>query len=105
MLRDSQGHLHLGRSKSAKKLFSKNGIGAERYAKSEYGQCLVASVMTLWLQIHSTYSHWPLELIKYVASASPPRVLHFVYGPRDMNVVMFVCSASPCLIIVLSSAS
>ena len=62
--------------------------------------------MILWLQIHSTYSRWPLELIKYVASsASPPRVLHFVYSPRGMNVVMFVCSASPYLIIVLSSAS
>ena len=35
VLRDSQGHLHLGRSKSVKKLFSKNAIGTERYAKSE----------------------------------------------------------------------
>ena len=35
VLRDSQGHLHLGKTKSVKKLFAKNGNGAERYAKSE----------------------------------------------------------------------
>lgn len=34
MVRDDNGCLRLGKVKVTKKLFSKNGVGAERYAKS-----------------------------------------------------------------------
>ena len=36
VVRDASGHLHLGKTKTVKRLFTKNGTGAERYAKSEY---------------------------------------------------------------------
>ena len=83
VLRDSQGHLHLGKSKSVKKLFSKNGVGAERYAKSEYMSFYGCT------HNHPTYSLPPsYHLIKCVVVVSlPPRVLHFVYNSRGMNVV------------------
>ena len=56
VLRDSQGHVHLGRSKSVKKLFSKNGNGAERYAKSEkvYYRALIKLIDSL---THSLSPH------------------------------------------------
>lgn len=36
VVRDIHGHLHLGKTKTVKKLFGKNATGAERYSKSEY---------------------------------------------------------------------
>ena len=35
VVRDIHGHLHLGKTKTVKRLFGKNATGAERYAKSE----------------------------------------------------------------------
>lgn len=35
VVRDARGHLHLGSTKTVKRLFVKNGTGVERYSKSE----------------------------------------------------------------------
>ena len=35
MVKDSRGCVHLGRTKTVKRLFARGGAGAERYAKSE----------------------------------------------------------------------
>lgn len=42
MVRDSRGCVHLGKTKTVKRLFVRAGAGAERYAKSEPLQSNVA---------------------------------------------------------------
>ena len=41
IVRDAEGHLHLGKNKTIKRLFARNASGAERFAKSKYSHELL----------------------------------------------------------------